>query len=277
MWHILPECALAAWHWAPGSRSVRMGGGIRPESPKVAPRRRAESRRARSAVQRETSEWKFLIHQLRLSAPVRLRSSATPRRTESDRARSSISRPPPSPHRRVMTNIIFCDPAFDLPAKGSGRIQSARPSMDMAGQNRKVFISGRFLIESVFWGEGQQGVWISYYCEAHATWRVWWGWWVNGLRGLVSVAVGSPRAAARAPPACAVLSPLSAPTQSATALPVMIMTAGSRVNFSQNFIPLLSLHFSLHACSCGCRNATMKTVDGVIEKNKFKSTAEWQA
>lgn len=138
MWHISPKCVLAAWHWAPGKGSVSMGGGIHPESPKVATRRRAESRRARSAVQRETTEWKFLIHLPRLSAPVQLRSSPPLRRTELGLGRPSIPRARPSPPLRVTTSIIFCDQAFDLRANGSGRIQSARPSMDMAGQNRKV-------------------------------------------------------------------------------------------------------------------------------------------
>lgn len=112
-----------------------MGGGIRPESPKVATRRRAESRRPRSAVQRETTEWRVLIHQLRVSAPVQLRSSQPLRRTEPDQARPS---PPRNPPLRVTINIIFSDQVSDLQANGSGRIQSAQPSMDMAGQNRKV-------------------------------------------------------------------------------------------------------------------------------------------
>lgn len=115
-----------------------MGGGIRPESPKVATRRRAESRRATSAVQRETTEWKFLIHQPRVSAPVRLRSSPPLRRTEPGWGRPSIHRRWRSPPPRFTTSIIFCDRAYDPRANGSGRIQSARPSMDMAGQNRKV-------------------------------------------------------------------------------------------------------------------------------------------
>lgn len=257
MWHISPECALAAWHWAPGRRSVRMGGGIRPESPKVAPRRRAESRRARSAVQRETTEWKFLIHQLRLTAPVRLRSSATPRRTESARRRSSIPRPPPSPPRRVTTNIIFCDPAFDLPAKGSGRIQSARPSMDMAGQNRKVFISGRFLMGKCVLGRRSAGgldllllFWTA------RPWGVWWRWWVNGLTGLVSVAVDSPRATARTPPASS-LPLLCSNTKCHKYHVSCLWQLGQRLISIR--VSYDCLHYTfLDACPYGCKTTTMK-------------------
>lgn len=119
---------------------MSMGEGIRPESPTVATRRRAESRRARSAVQREKTEWKFLIHQPRLSAPVQPRSCPPLRRTGPDWAWSS--RPRRSPPLRVRTSIIFSDRAFALRVNASGRIQSAPPSMDTAEQNRKVlFVS----------------------------------------------------------------------------------------------------------------------------------------
>lgn len=117
---------------------MSMGSGIRPVSPKAATRRRAESRRATSAVQRERSDWKFLIHQPRVPAPVRPRSSPDPRRTGPERVRASSPRAPGNPPLRVTTSIIFCDRASDLPAKGYGRIQSDLPSMDTAGQNRKV-------------------------------------------------------------------------------------------------------------------------------------------
>lgn len=117
---------------------MSIGSRIRPESSKAATRRRAESRRATSAVQRERSEWKFLIHQPRVPAPVRPRSSPDPRRTGPERVRTSSPRAPRNPPLRVTTSIIFCDRASDLPANGYGRIQSDPPSMDTAGQNRKV-------------------------------------------------------------------------------------------------------------------------------------------
>ena len=115
-----------------------MGGGIRPESPKVATRRRAESRRARSAVQRETTERRSLIHQPRLSAPVQLRCCPPLHRTEPGLAVPSSPRPQRIPPLLVTTSIIFSDQASDLRANASGKIQSAPPSMDTAGQNPKV-------------------------------------------------------------------------------------------------------------------------------------------
>lgn len=127
---------------------MSMGVGFRPESPKVATRRRTESRRARSAVQRETTEGKFLIHQPRVSAQVQLRFSPPLLRTEPAQGPASIPRHRRSPPLRVTTSIIFCDRAFDLRASGSGRIPLDRPSMGMAGQNRKV-PHGHFLDKSV--------------------------------------------------------------------------------------------------------------------------------
>lgn len=135
---------------------MSMGGGIRPESPKVATRRRAESRRARSAVQRETTEWIFLIHQPRLLAPVQPRSPPLLRRTEPGQARPSSPRPQRSPPLRVTTSIIFSDRAFDLRVNGSGRIQSAQPSMDTAGQNRKVLLE---VSRSDKWVHGWDYLW----------------------------------------------------------------------------------------------------------------------
>lgn len=109
---------------------MSMGGGFRPESPKVARRRRARS------AQRETTEGTFLIHQPRLSAQVR--STPPPLRTEPARGPASIPRRRRSPPLRVTTSIIFSDRAFDLRASGSGRIHPDRPSMVMAGPDPKV-------------------------------------------------------------------------------------------------------------------------------------------
>lgn len=117
---------------------MSMGVGFRPESPKVVTRRRPENRRARSAVQRETTEGKFLIHQPRVSAQVQPRSSPPLLRTEPGQGLAKFPRHRRSPPLRVTTSIIFFVQAFDLRANGSGRIQLDRPSMDMAGQNRKV-------------------------------------------------------------------------------------------------------------------------------------------
>lgn len=135
---------------------MSMGGGIRPESPTVATRRRAESRRTRSAVQRERTEWKFLIHQPRVSAPVQPRSFLLLLRTGPDLAQPSSPRPMRSPALRAPTSIIFSDQAFDLRASGYGRIQSVRPSMDTAGQNRKVTVSDQLRKECVQVGSAEQ-------------------------------------------------------------------------------------------------------------------------
>lgn len=132
---------------------MSMGVGFRPESPKVATRRRTENRRARSAVQRETTEGKFLIHQLRVSAQVQPRFSPPLLRTEPGQGPARIPRHRRSPPLRVTTSIIFCVRVFDLRANGSGRIQLDRPSMDMAGQNRKVRpLWRKVYIDGFSWG-----------------------------------------------------------------------------------------------------------------------------
>lgn len=131
-------CVCAGWQWAKGAVRESRGRTNRTESPKEARMERAQIRRARRRVQRE-SERKHLIHQAR-PAPVWLRLFPPKHQVHPESRWTRQPFPRFWPPRTTRTSIIFFAPACDLRANGYGKMPRPRRWTVTAVRKRKVSV-----------------------------------------------------------------------------------------------------------------------------------------